>query len=352
MIRAFIVAFQPANATTNEPVAVYFPNTLNTPPGTDMALMTLDPTHGQMVPYGTGAVSADGTQIVPDPDPAHPGHLYGLVHFDWHGPMPPPKNQINPCFDRTCPCAGDPVDLSSGLLVLRQTDLSISGLGGGIEITRVYRNAANYTGALFGGPFGFGTSHNYGYQLDTVAPQNASVINLVMPDGNQFPFSKQANGTWVNSGVPLLAGAVMTLVAPGTVNLRWKDGTTFQFISSSNGVVPFEVLGSITDPNGNVITLVHQGPDLTDVIDPGGRFIHLDYSSGVVDFIQDSSGRQVHYSYSGSGGFNEVLRTITDAQGGVTRYDYAMNGISGNLSLITDARECPSYRAPTTRTTA
>ena len=89
MIRAFIVAFQPANATTNEPVAVYFPNTLNTPPGTDMVLMTLDPTHGQMVPYGTGSVSSNGMQIVPDADPAHPGHLYGLIHFDWHGPMPP-----------------------------------------------------------------------------------------------------------------------------------------------------------------------------------------------------------------------------------------------------------------------
>ncbi len=96
MIRCFIVAFQPANTTSNEPVAVFFPNTLNTPPGTDMALMTLDPTHGQMVPYGTGAVSADGTQIVPDSDPAHPGHLFGLVHFDWHGPMPPPPPQGNP----------------------------------------------------------------------------------------------------------------------------------------------------------------------------------------------------------------------------------------------------------------
>ena len=101
MMRVFIVAFQPANATTNEPVAVYFPNTINTPPGTDMALMTLDPTHGQMVPYGTGTVSSDGTQIVPDADPAHPGHLYGLVHFDWHGPMPPPAQsaQSKPAHD-------------------------------------------------------------------------------------------------------------------------------------------------------------------------------------------------------------------------------------------------------------
>ncbi len=47
-----------------------------------MALLTLDPTRGKMVPYGTGTVSADGTQIVPDPNPASPGHRFGIVHFD------------------------------------------------------------------------------------------------------------------------------------------------------------------------------------------------------------------------------------------------------------------------------
>ena len=86
----FIVAFQPANAVASQPVAVTFPNTFNTPPGPTVQLFTLDPTRGQMVPYGSAIVSNDGTQIVPNPDPAHPGHNYGLVHFDWHGPSAPP----------------------------------------------------------------------------------------------------------------------------------------------------------------------------------------------------------------------------------------------------------------------
>ena len=46
MVTAFIVAFQPANTTANKPVAIWFPNTLNTPPGTGVPLMTLDPTRG------------------------------------------------------------------------------------------------------------------------------------------------------------------------------------------------------------------------------------------------------------------------------------------------------------------
>ncbi len=87
-VTAFIVAFQPAETNATKAVAVSFPNTLNTPPGTDVPLMTLDPTLGRMVPYGTGTVSSDGTTIVPDVDPSSGSlhHRYGIVHFDWHGP--------------------------------------------------------------------------------------------------------------------------------------------------------------------------------------------------------------------------------------------------------------------------
>ena len=67
-INAFIVAFQPANTVAGKPVAVWFPNTLNTAPGTDVPLSTLDPMRGRMVPYGTGTVSSDGTTIIPDID--------------------------------------------------------------------------------------------------------------------------------------------------------------------------------------------------------------------------------------------------------------------------------------------
>jgi RHS repeat-associated protein len=96
MLNVFIIAFQPANVVASQPVAVYYPNPLNSPPGTDMPLLTLDPTLGKMIPYGTGAVSSDGTQVIPDLDPSHAGHRFGIVHFDWHGPMPSPPMQNNP----------------------------------------------------------------------------------------------------------------------------------------------------------------------------------------------------------------------------------------------------------------
>jgi YD repeat-containing protein len=356
MIRAFIVAFQPANATTNQPVAVYFPNTLNTAPGTDMVLMTLDPTHGQMVPYGTGAVSLDSTQIVPDADPAHAGHLYGLVHFDWHGPMPPGPTGPGPGPGPGCPgcCAppggggpgcgggggdpggggpvtGDPVDLSSGLQVIRATDIAVRGKRGSILITRTYRGISSSSG-----PFGIGTNHNYGYQLATSSFINGQgLITLVMPDGDQYPFTGKPYGALTNSTIPTFIGAVMTSPSSLVYNLRMKDGTTWIFGSPRTGAL-IAYMDAIVDSNGNTITLVHGNSaspvQITQVTDPVGRALSLTYdASDRIVSITDPIGRTVGYTYNALG----TLSTVTDAAGGVTRYAY--DG-QNRMSQITDAR--------------
>src|SRR5436190_1981313 len=168
----FIVAFQPANAHSSQPVAVEYPNSLHLPPGATATLMTLDPTRGYMVPYGTGTVSSDGTRIVPDVDPAHPGLRYGITNFDWHGPAVPPPPDINPGPDSddgppppgppcmSCPCPAPPncqeagpVGLSSGIVSYTALDIGVKGPRAPIFINRVYRTLSANPG-----PFGPGTS--------------------------------------------------------------------------------------------------------------------------------------------------------------------------------------------------
>src|SRR5580704_2329756 len=155
----FAMSIEPFNSSSSQPVAVSFPNRKNSPPGTDMPLTSLNPTLGMMVNYGTGAVSPDMTQVIPDPDPANPGHLYGISHFDWHFPLPAP-GPINPSPDSDCPCAGDPVDLGSGLLVETKTDIAFGSARGQIAFTRTYREMATSAG-----PLGIGTNHNYNVSL-------------------------------------------------------------------------------------------------------------------------------------------------------------------------------------------
>lgn len=329
MMMVFIVAFQPANATASQPVPVYFPNTINTRPGTNMVLMTLDPTKGTMVPYGTGTVANDGSQVIPDFDPSRPGKRFGLVHFDWHGQMPPPGPEVNPSSEGPCgPQQGKPVDISSGIEVLTETDIAVSGGLGRIAIERTYRSLSTLAG-----PFGIGTSHNYDYRLNTTLPQNSAALNLIMPNGNQFPFVRQANGTLINTTIPSLQGAELTTASDGTASLRWKDGIVFRFVPGN--FLLGSVLQSITDPNGNAILLMRnssQPAQITQVTDPVGRKLTLSYdSANRITTLVDPSGRTVRYSYNAQG----TLDSITDPEGGVTRYDYDSQN---RLTRITDAR--------------
>jgi RHS repeat-associated protein len=331
MLTAFIVAFQPANVTASQPVAVYYPNSLNTPPGTDATLLTLDPTHGVMVPYGTGAVSNDGTQFIPDLDPAHPGHRYGLVHFDWHMVGTPPGNQANPCGIPPCPCSCDPVDFSSGLAVIHETDISYGGARGTISITRTYRSGANQPIATDYGPFGYGTNHNWGYELDSVSPSTASVINLIMPDGNRYAFSKQASGTFVNSGIPAMGGGVMT-VNGGNVSLRWKDGTTFGFIVIFNVPTQRTLLDSVTDANGNRFQITHNGFQIQAITDATGRSMLFNYNNGGhITQITAPDGTNASYNYRGNSG--PVLRQVRRTDGSIVQYSYDNNN---SLTSVTD----------------
>jgi RHS repeat-associated protein len=343
-VNAFIVAFQPANAVASQPVAVSFPNTLNNAPNTNMELDTLNPSIGMMVRYGSGTVSNDGTQIVPDFDPAHPNHRFGLVHFDWHGPAFPTKPAITPppppcipdptgcgctCDEPTPPTAGDnPVDLSSGLEVLRAADIRISGPRGSIFVERTYRTLSNNPG-----PFGIGTGHNFSYQLAaTNILQRSGVVSLVLPDGNQLPFNLQPEGTWTNTTVPVLAGAVLSSTSPGVYTLRWKHGTTFLFRNVGLNVA---FLNAITDANGNTTTLTLNSlppGQIARITAPVGRSLNLAYdSSNRIVSITDPIGRAVLYSYNAQG----TLATVTDPAGGVTKYDY---DLQNRLTQITDQR--------------
>ena len=327
MVRVFIVAFQPANTVASQPVAVSFPNVSNTPPGTDMPLMTLDPTHGTMVPYGTGAVSADGTQVIPDSDPAHPGHLYGLLHFDWHGQMPPGPNQSNPSPASNGPVSGEPVDLSSGLQTMKFTDIAIAGSRGSVAISHVYRTLTTNVGT-----FGLGNEIQYAWQLNTDSPSTAAAVNLISPDGNQYVFNLQPDFTFTNSSIPWLQGAVMTAGPEGAPPLlRFRDGTVYEF-QNFRGVY---FLGSITDRNGNVTTITLAGinpPRIAQITDPVGRSLTLTYNgNSTVSTVTDPIGRTVTYTYNPSG----TLATMTDPNGGVTTYQYDSQN---RMSAMIDAR--------------
>ena len=332
MLMDFVVAFQPANATASQPVAVVFPNPLNVAPGSAAALTTLDPTRGYMVPYGTTTVANDGRTFIPDLDPAHPGHRYGLVHFDWHTPLATLLKLLGLSSD--CPACQTktPIDLSTGVETYTTTDLQIKGGRGSIGIQRTYRSLDKNPG-----PFGFGTGFNYSYALNVLGyTQGQALITMITPNGNLYPLSGVADGTLINGTVPALRGVVLTPnQSTGIYTVRQLDGTVSTFTVFPSQGIGGAYLTSVTDPNGNTTTLTlnpAQPLQVLQVTDPVGRSLTLTYdSSNRVTQITDPVGRVVKYTYNAQG----TLATFTDANGGVTSYTYDSND---NVLTITDPR--------------
>lgn len=82
-------SLQPGGAVASNPIEISFPNFVPNsqfvPAGTTVPLWTVDHDLGTFHVYGSGKPSSDGTKIVPDFDPEHPGLKYGLTRFSWHG---------------------------------------------------------------------------------------------------------------------------------------------------------------------------------------------------------------------------------------------------------------------------
>lgn len=223
------------------------------------------------------------------------------------------------------------MDLSSGLQVITNTDIAFTGSRGSLALVRNYRSLSSNQG-----PFGIGTGHNYGLQLDIsgLIRSGQGQINLVTPDGNQFPFSITASGTFMNMSIPAYAGAVFSNPSSGVYNMRYRNGVTYVFQTSALGGLE-AFLTAITDSNGNTITITlnpSQPLQVTQVTDPVGRSLTFSYDgSNRITSVTDPIGRTATYTYNSQG----TLATFTDPAGGVTSYAYDGNN---NMIRMTDPR--------------
>ncbi len=122
--------------------------------------------------------------------------------------------------------------------------------------------------------------------------------------------------------------------------IRYKDGTVHRY-DRIVGFTNTAGLSTITDRNGNTITITRESPGpgpsrfglITRITEAAGRGLTLAYDdSGRITSVNDPIGRTVQYTYDAQG----RLATVTDPAGGVTRYGY--DGTSQRITSITDPR--------------
>lgn len=222
---------------------------------------------------------------------------------------------------------GESVSTSTGLLTIRQTDLSLPGRGLNLEIARVYTEPYSF---LSGSPYPFEkypwAPMGDGWQLNFPWMTKANVsfyIHLWNGEGYRIPY-----GFW--SGTTAFfenhQGENFRMVRNSNdILLITKDGVSYRFAPSSHA------LTTITDPSGNTITFAYSNGLISTIIDTIGRTLLFCYS-GLLARIDQATGpcsnelgkiRGVTFIYNG-----QDLASETDPAGRITSYNYTAASVS------------------------
>ncbi len=217
---------------------------------------------------------------------------------------------------------GEFVSPSTGMLTVKQTDLSLSGRGLNLEITRVYAEPSSFLSGVHynyedypWAPIGNGWQLNFPWMNNTSHPL---YVHLWDGQGYRIPSSFWTGST---STFENHQGEHFQLLRNSTgIFLFTKSGIVYNFDSSNK-------LTKVLDQIGNNITFAYDGSShISAVTDTAGRIFLLCYNAGRVQTVYQTSGscaspgsaRSVLYSYTGAS-----LASVTDPGGRITSYQYS-----------------------------
>ena len=213
--------------------------------------------------------------------------------------------------------AGYGVNPVSGNFFMSRTDITLSGVGLPITVTRYYNSSVHpITQDVF---FGKGWTHNYNIKLVDSFQYNKQ-ITITWGDGTIDTWF------WVNGG--FRSGNM------GNFGLLVKGATTYTLIDKNQTQWIFDSTGrltTITDRQANAVVLTYTGSNLTQIRNQAsGRLLTFTYdTSSRISRITDGL-RSVAYAYD----TNNYLASATDTRGKIERYQYVPKNSLGATSNI------------------
>ena len=222
-----------------------------------------------------------------------------------------------------------PVDCASGDFWHSFTDVSITGRGPGLDVSRTYNDLEAGTSGLFGP----GWSSSLDQHLTFDADDGSIIVSLA--DGSQMTAEPNGSGgftlpSWTDTTLQPNGDGTYTLVRRATQISTFSSSgqllierdlngyqTTFTYNSSHQ-------LTTVTDSSGRTVTVtIGSNGDITSVVDPMGRTTHYAYSpAGDLASVTDPLGRVTSFSYDG----DHQMLTMTQPGGGQVTNTYDSQG--------------------------
>jgi YD repeat-containing protein len=205
----------------------------------------------------------------------------------------------------------DPVNTATGNYTSSALDFRLPGRGLAISFTRTYNSLSADVGTL-----GIGWTYSYAAHLILNGDGSAT---FVAEDGMQLRFGSDGSGGFLR---PPGTYDRLTAAPPGFELLR-HDQVTYAFDASGT-------LTSLTDRNGNEVSLGYTAGRLSSITDSVGRVVSLGYDAqNRLETVSFPPARSVTYGYDPAG----RLASVIDARGGTTTYAY---DAADRLESITD----------------
>ena len=318
---------------------LYYPNPSHFGAGTQFDFWNYDASRFGWYVYGKGSVNPAGSEVVPDP---------GVGIWTFSGAMVGSPGEP-PTTGDPQGNGGDPTDTSTGIFRHSETDLRLADIIP-IDFTRTYLSQDPTSR-----PFGTGFTDNYEIYITNNGAPNYTKLDIVLPDGEKVRYLNNGdqNDWWLANYVATLTSAPSFYGSVITWNnsnnngwlLTLKNGTVYSF-PQEGGSPAASALTGITDRYGNALTISRDSNgNITQITSPHGRWVQFTIdSNNRITQATDDLGRTVTYGYDTCG--SGFLCSVTDANGGTTRYSYYTSGSPppsgyggmGNMSKIVDPR--------------
>lgn len=272
---------------------------------------------------------------------------------------PPPAAASETCptcaAHKSNPTAANPISLASGNTFIKETDVSLPGLGGGLTLVRTWNSLwPGSQAAVRVGLFGPNWRSTYEERL-FVGTDN--YLKYARGDGSfwSFGFAGIQNGNVVMSLAAPANGGAASVNFITYWTLYFTNGEKRNFDISSGNLI------AIIDRNGNTTSLSYDSIDrLVTVTDPASRHLYFNYANGssyLVTSVTSDFGVSLSYAYDTQGRLlqvqnpdsstlsfsydsNSFISSVTDSQGKTLEshtYDSSGHGLSASRANGVDA---------------